>query len=327
MISSLGRLTQVDLKEAWTGEASDFTPWLASPDNLALLAEAIGLELECEAREQAVGSFRADILCKERGTDNFVLIENQLEDTDHGHLGQLITYAAGLKATTIVWICRQFREEHRAALDWLNEATNEQISFLGLEIELWKIGDSQVAPKFNVVCKPNDWSRVVSDAAKSQTEPSETKLLYKEYWQALKSRLAARGSSVQMGKPLAQMWMTFAVGKANCGLTVWISRQNKCGAVQLVLTGPTSESYFNQLEQERAEIERELAAPVDWRKKAKKERHIRQNFQNFDIDKKSDWERQQACFELALEAFMKCFKHRVKRLVPNVDEPDAELGE
>src|SRR6185312_8829511 len=108
------------------------------------------------------GPLRADILCKDVGTDAWVLIENQLERTNHGHLGQLLTYAAGLDAVTIVWIAERFTEEHRAALDWLNERTDEKITFFGLEVELWQIGNSPVAPKFNIVSKPNDWAKSIS---------------------------------------------------------------------------------------------------------------------------------------------------------------------
>src|SRR5882672_9937256 len=114
---NLGRLRKVDLREAWSSENSDFTPWLAQEENLKLLGEAIGIELELEWQEKDVGPFRADILCKDTATDDWVLIENQLERTDHCHLGQLITYAAGLNAVTIVWIAERFTQEHRAALD------------------------------------------------------------------------------------------------------------------------------------------------------------------------------------------------------------------
>src|SRR5947209_15269178 len=156
---NLGRLQTVDLREVWMNESSGFTPWLAQAENLKLLGETIGIELECEAQEKEVGPFRADILCKDTATDSWVLIENQLERTDHGHLGQLLTYAAGLEAVTIVWIAERFTEEHRATLDWLNERTEESINFFGLEVELWRIGDSAIAPKFNVVSKPNEWTR------------------------------------------------------------------------------------------------------------------------------------------------------------------------
>ena len=154
MSKQLGRLKKVELREGWVSEAADFTPWLAQDDNLALLGETIGIELELESQEKEVGPFRADILCKDTTTDQWVLIENQLERTDHTHLGQLLTYASGLNAVSIVWIAERFTEEHRATLDWLNEHTDEKINLFGLEIELWQIGDSAIAPKFNVVCHP-----------------------------------------------------------------------------------------------------------------------------------------------------------------------------
>ena len=176
---ALGRLTRVDLRDIWTREADDFTPWLAREENLTILSETLGIDLELEAQEKAVGPFRADVLCKDIGTGTWVLIENQLERTDHGHLGQLLTYASGLEAVTIVWIAARFTEEHRSTLDWLNRITDESFRFFALEIELWRIGESPTAPKFNVVSKPNDWSRSVAQAARSieDSELSQTRLL------------------------------------------------------------------------------------------------------------------------------------------------------
>ena len=149
----LGRLERVDLRAIWVSEATSFTPWLARPENMAVLAETLNIELELEAQERAVGPFRADLLCKDVGTDRWVLIENQLERTDHTHLGQLLTYASGLEAVTIVWIAARFMEEHRSTLDWLNKITNESFRFFGLEVELWRIGSSPAAPKSSV-CVP-----------------------------------------------------------------------------------------------------------------------------------------------------------------------------
>lgn len=159
----LGRLIRVDLREAWQDEAAHFTPWLAQQENLELLGDALGIGLQLEATEQSVGPFAADILCKDPMRDQWVLIENQLEQTDHTHLGQIITYAAGLNAVTVIWIARKFVEQHRAALDWLNEVTAEGTDFFGVEVELWRIGESTaVAPKFNIVSKPNAWSKQIA---------------------------------------------------------------------------------------------------------------------------------------------------------------------
>lgn len=156
---ALGCLEAVDPREVWPKEDGDFTPWLAKDDNIRLLGEAIGVDLEVVGAEQNVGQFRADILCRDTDTGRRVLIESQLERTDHTHLGQLMTYAAGLDAVTVVWVARRFTEEHRAALYWLNKITGDEIGFFGIEIELWRIGNSDPAPKFNIVSKPNDWTK------------------------------------------------------------------------------------------------------------------------------------------------------------------------
>ncbi len=160
---TLGRLERVNVRAAWTNEAIDFTPWLAA--NLDLLSEALGMNLELEMEEKYVGTFRADILARNSDSGEWVLIENQLDRTDHGHLGQIVTYAAGLDAATVIWIAENFSDEHLAALDWLNSITDENILFFGVQIELWSIGGS-VAPKFQVVCKPNSWVKKAKNLKK-----------------------------------------------------------------------------------------------------------------------------------------------------------------
>ncbi len=158
----LSKLERVNVRQAWVHEAHGFTPWLAQEENLQLLARTLQLSLTLEAQEQHIGTFKADILAKDTCTGQWVLIENQLERTDHSHLGQLITYASGIKACTIIWIAESFTNEHRAALDWLNENTGETLRFFGVEIEVWRIGSSPFAPKFNIIAKPNDWARTVA---------------------------------------------------------------------------------------------------------------------------------------------------------------------
>ena len=151
MNKQLGRLEKNrNIRDIWDTEDKDFTPWLAEQGNITLLGDAQGLSLEVEAQEKAVGPFRADILCKDTADDSWVLVENQLERTDHKHLGQLMTYASGLKAVTIVWISTKFTEEHRSSLDWLNQITDDSlISWAGNRVV--EIGDSLIAPKFNII--------------------------------------------------------------------------------------------------------------------------------------------------------------------------------
>ena len=158
---NLGKLKEIkDLRKVWPHEALDFTPWLAEEDNLALLADAVGLEITIDETESSVGDFNVDIYATETGTDRKIIIENQLEDTNHDHLGKLITYASGKSADIVIWVVKRAREEHRAAIEWLNNHTDENIAFFLVEIKLYQIGTSDIAVKFEVVEKPNDWTSV-----------------------------------------------------------------------------------------------------------------------------------------------------------------------
>jgi hypothetical protein len=272
--ANLGRLERVDLRNVWTIEAGDFTPWLAAAANLSLLGDTIGLELELEAQEKDVGPFRADILCKDTASDAWVLIENQLERTDHTHLGQLLTYAAGLKAVTIVWIAHRFTDEHRATLDWLNEITDDRFNFFGLEVELWRIGESAVAPKFNAVCKPNDWSRTVARSA-SQVEAgaqTERKQMQLEFWTAFRDFVTDRESRIKATKPFPQHWMNIAVGRSGFHLaaiaaffdSVAKSYDSHELRAELLMNDTNSKTYFTMLEEMKLEIETALGESLTW---------------------------------------------------------------
>ena len=197
--NALARLERVDLRTVWTTEAQDFTPWLALPENLAVLSDALAMVLETVGQEERVGPFRADLLCRDLQDDSWVLIENQLERTDHNHLGQLLTYAAGLQTVTIIWVAQTFTDEHRAALDWLNEITDAQFRFFGLEIELWRIGDSPAAPKFNIIAKPNEWTRAAGPAAKGKSVIlTAANSQNQRFWEQLDAQLTAQNSRVRI---------------------------------------------------------------------------------------------------------------------------------
>jgi hypothetical protein len=326
----LGRLERVNVRDVWVGEASAFTPWLAKAENLDLLSETVGIELELEAQEKDVGPFRADLLCKNTADNSWVLIENQLERTDHTHLGQLLTYAAGLQAVTIVWVAQRFTEEHRATLDWLNEITDERFNFFGLEVELWRIGISPVAPKFNVVCKPNDWSKTISDAAKGfeNGELTETKQLQLEYWTELRKLLIDGGSFIKPQKPLPQHWYTFAVGRSYFHLSAVANTRDDWLAVMLVMTGPQAKPHFNMLKVERSAIESEIGAELLWEElPAKKESRVSLRLPVTDFTDRKLWPQQHQWIRQKLEAFHKAFSLRVKAL--DADSPaiaESELG-
>ena len=245
MTPPLGRLTKVDLRQAWISEPGDFTPWLAQPENIVLLGEAIGIELEVESQEKSVGPFRADILCRDTTDRHYVLIENQLERTDHTHLGQLLTYAAGLDAVTIVWVAGRFTDEHRAALDWLNRATTTGFNFFGLEVELWQIGNSPYAPKFNVVSQPNDWSRTVRDQAAAAGQMSSNEQLHFDFWTQFREFLGRQWQR-SPGDPTVQgsYWTNASVGRTNFYLSAWNGMRDGRSGVQFEMTGPDAKAHF-----------------------------------------------------------------------------------
>ena len=265
----LGKLEKVELREVWKKEAKNFTPWLAEEENLELLGKAIGIELEFVNIEVDVGRFKADILCKDTGDYSLVLIENQLEKTDHNHLGQLITYAIGLQATTIVWVASKFIEEHRAALDRLNQITDDNFRFFGLAIELWKIGNSPAAPKFNVIIKPNNWSKPILQSAKSSDGiESKTKAMQYFYWQGLNDYLENKGSKLRTQDPRKRHWHTFSVGKSGFRIDATLNTTKNKISVELCITDKiNAKTFYNLLEQEKEAIENEVEENLEWKEK------------------------------------------------------------
>ncbi len=273
MDKTLGRLAKVELRDIWQHEAIDFTPWLAQPENIKLLGETIGYELEVEATERAVGPFNADILCKDIVDDHWVLIENQLEKTDHTHLGQLLTYASGLNTVTIVWIAKSFTEEHRAALDWLNEITDDSFSFFGIEVELWRIGDSPIAPNFKLVSKPNDWVKSVGRAAnRGDTGPlTSAKALQLDYWTQFREYLQNNSKIITPRKARAQHWASFSIGRSGFHLSATTNTRDGLIGVSLIINGEHGKAHFHLLHEAKDDIESAFGHALDWQEKPDKQ--------------------------------------------------------
>ncbi|MCK5126435.1 MAG: DUF4268 domain-containing protein [candidate division Zixibacteria bacterium] len=311
---SLGRLEKVKLREVWTTEDKDFTPWLALPANLPILSDTIGIELELEAHEKNVGPFRADILCKDSATDNWVLIENQLERTDHTHLGQLMTYAAGLRAVTIIWIAERFTDEHRAAIDWLNNITSKAINFFALEIELWKIGDSAIAPKFNIVAQPNDWSKTIT-AITDTEQITPTKQLQLNFWMRLREFLRENDSDLKPQKPLPQHWSNFAIGRSYFHISATVNTQTQRLGCILVMTGPDALAHFSLLQNDKTDIEREFDYDLVWRDMpGRTEKHVSFFSENRDLNNEDSWPEYYKWFANILGKFYSVFGQRIKQL-------------
>lgn len=277
MTVKLGKLEKVDLRTVWENEATDFTPWLGTEENISILSATVGIDLEVEAQEKSVGAFSADILCKDTGTGSWVLIENQLEKTDHTHLGQILTYAAGLNTQTVIWVASRIRDEHRAAMDWLNDNTNDDFHFFALEVELWQIGDSAIAPKFNVVCKPNDWTKSLTQRAKAaeRTALTEIQKLQLEFWNGFREFVENQDSPFRPQKALPQHWINISSGrtgfKYNAIASFWDneSKSNEKHEIraEMEIYDTNAEVFFNALRLENDQIEREMGESLIWYEK------------------------------------------------------------
>jgi len=313
-MEEIGKLVKVELRKLWTGEATEFTPWLSKEENIKLLGDTIGIDLELIEQEKNVGPFRADILCKNTIDDHYVLIENQLERTDHTHLGQLLTYAAGLDAVTIVWIAKQFTEEHRAAVDWLNRITDEKFNFFGIEIEVFKIGDSLPAPLFQIISKPNDWSKSV----KSSTPPqglTKTKIIDLEYWQAFKSYLESTGSDLKCSNPLPQHYANFPTGKTNFYMMGIVSVRDNFLRVDFLIDGPNSKMNFGILKEKyESDSYKEIGGQLIWDEIPDKRVSLVYLKKDFDISNRGQWKNQHQWLKETVLKFDKFFRNKIKSL-------------
>ena len=313
---TLARLEPVNLRDCWKNEATDFTRWLAREENTQLLGDTIGLELELESREKPVGPFQADLLYKSTADDTWVLVENQLERTDHTHLGQLLTYAAGLQAVTIVWIARRVREQHRATLDWLNEVTDRSINFFGLEIELWRIGDSAAAPKFNVVSQPNDWI---------DSRPPELSVIQRlrlEFWKAFCDHVAEEGARFSTRKPHSESWMEMAIGAAGFRIraiaSTWDSRDDNYDSGELraefVVKRADANDLFGRLHDRDEEIEKELGEHLTWDNPQDTKTWRAYLRETADIQDRSSWPDQHEWLRSRLDRLSEVFGPMVRGL-------------
>jgi len=310
----LGRLEKLDLRTYWKRESTDFTPWLARDENIQLLSETIGIELEVQSQEESVGPFSADILCKDTINDHFVLIENQLERTDHTHLGQLMTYAAGLDAVTIIWIAQKFTEEHRAALDWLNRITDDTFTFFGIEIELFRIGNSIPAPMFNLVSKPNDWAKQIKKTTSNQSF-TEKKILQQTFWKEFKEFMERRKSFVRMQNPLPQHWTNIAIGKSYFHLSASVNSRDNSLNIWLNIMGVNAkENYEKLFEKSYQNSLLEVSRDLIWDKMDGRKMSAVMLKTDGDFTNKIDWNNQFEWFKVNLENYTRYFKPIIMKL-------------
>lgn len=287
----LGRLARLaSPRDVWEHEAGDFTPWLA--DNIDVLSEAIGLPLTVEGREVPVGDFRLDILATDPN-GKAVIIENQLEPSDHSHLGQLLVYASGLEASTAIWITPQLREEHRSALIWLNERTDADVRVFGVEISVVHIGDSLRAPVLDVVVEPNDWAKAAKETAKATTSPKNQQRM--TFFDDVFDLMAETYPAIHRPKTQATNWSSFASGpfgyysltfsKLGYRVEVYLDTGNK----------DSTKEVFDQLAADREAVHDTVGFDLTWERiDDKRGSRMATYLDGFDLEAADEAARRQA---------------------------------
>lgn len=332
-MSDLGKLEQIkNLRTVWADEARDFTPWLAKEENLALVGETLNFGadwLELLETEANVGRFFADIVCQDTSReDHIVLIENQFGHSDHDHLGKLLTYAAGRKAKTIIWIAEHIRDEHRAAIDLLNSATNDEYQFFALEIELWKIGSSPIAPRFSVIAKPNDWSRNLAKTARasSASNLTELKKTYIDYWTSFKEYMGNH-SQLRCQKPSPQHWMFIPIGRSNFTLTASLNSREQWIQACLEFHGDDGTAFFNIMKQQQPQIENEAKFDLSWEElPSRKGARIQVRKMGTNPTDRDSWPEQSAWLVEKLTHLHELFHKRIKNLDLSQQDAVDETG-
>ena len=283
---NLGTLKEItDLRSIWPHEALNFTPWVA--ENVDLLADAVGLDITVDETESSVGDFNVDIYASETGTDRKIIIENQLEDTDHDHLGKLITYASGKGADVVIWVVKHAREEHKAAVEWLNNHTDDKIGFFLCEIKLFQIGDSQIAPAFTVVERPNDWTKEIRKTA-SANSTQQQRL---EYWQAFNDYAFSDANFSRIfnkRKPTTDHWMDFSIGSSACHIAV--SQKRKAVDVELYIND--DKELFKSLFAHKDEIEKNMEMELEWKELPERKASRILIEKTVDLDDRATWPEQ-----------------------------------
>lgn len=283
----LGKLKEIDVRQVWAHEQYDFSKWLSSEDNIAILGDALNLSLTKVETEKFVGSYRCDILCKDALSGKTVLIENQLEQTNHDHLGKIITYASGLDASVVVWIVASVREEHASAIEWLNKNTTDDLSFFLVEIHAYKIGDSLPAPMFRIVEKPNNFSKQAKSLANSASlSDSEMKRL--EFWNMFNEIIEANGRPVNIRKATSDHWYSFAIGASGCHISMDLV--NSKHKIRVGLWINDDKEMFDRLYNAKNEIEQKMQIELNWDRLDKKKASLICTYiPGLDFDEQSNY--------------------------------------
>lgn len=288
-MANIGKLKEVDVRDLWKHEQYDFSKWLAKDENIEYLNEILGLTLVAVDNEVYVGPYRCDLVAKDETSGITVIVENQLEGTNHDHLGKIITYASGLDAKVIVWIVKEAKEEHRAAIEWLNNNTSTDINFFLIEIHAYKIGDSDPAPKFEVVEKPNDFVKrsKTKDREDGEMNKSQAARLY--FWEEFNKVVAQRGKPFNIRKATTDHWYDVAIGSSDAHISITLV--NKFGNIVVELYISNNKALFDKLKAQKDSIESDLGFALDWDRlgEQKKASRIKYYIDGLDFEKQDNY--------------------------------------
>jgi len=283
----LGKLEEVDIRKVWPHEQYDFSKWLATEENIKELGDALNLSLTDVETEKFVGNYRCDILCKDEITGKMVLIENQLEPTNHDHLGKIITYASGLDAAVVVWIVASARDEHASAIEWLNKHTDDEISFFLMEVHAYKIGDSDPAPQFKIIEQPNDFVKIVKAVSKN-SDMNESQKNRLEFWTKFNEVIDSKGKPFNKRKATTDHWYNVAIGSSDASIS--IDLVNKEHKIRASLWINDNKDIFDALFQRKDEIETALGFGLEWnRLDNKKASYICTYIKGLDFKKQDNY--------------------------------------
>lgn len=307
----LKQLQKVDIRKVWNHEAVDFTKWLAREENLQQLSEEVGVGIKLIDIEAEVGDFNVDILAEEESSERKIVIENQLESTNHDHLGKIITYASGYDAGIVIWIVKNARPEHEQAVNWLNERTDDQTFFFLLQIEVWQIGESNYAPKFQVIASPNNWAKALKSSM-SDRKLTDTKILQQEYWNSLIEFSEETGSKVKFTRAARpQHWYDISVGTSDCHIALTVNSKEQLLGCELYI--PRDKALFQFLKMQKDSIEAKMEQKLDWNELENKKASRIQLLTSADFQDRSDWESQFQWFVKQANLFDKAFRKYLKK--------------
>lgn len=263
----LGFLEEVEVRSLWKHEQYDFSNWLAQKENMDYLGDILGLTLSDIDQEVFVGSYRCDLVAKDETSGIKVIIENQLEASNHDHLGKIITYASGLDAKVIVWIVTQAREEHRSAIEWLNNNTGNDLSFFLIELHAYRIGNSLPAPKFEIVEKPNGFIKISKGGSGSkevslaQAEREAERLAF---WTMFNDVVAAKGKPFNIRKATTDHWYNVAIGTSEASISINLVNKESKVVVEMYISD--SKKLYDRLYAQKDDIHSQLGMELDWRR-------------------------------------------------------------